>query len=119
MRIAVTQPRRVAAQTVARRVCEERGCRLGDEVGYCVRFDNQSNPNTKIKYLTDGMLVHESITDKLLKNYGIVMLDEAHERSIHTDILFGLLHLALQKRYLLCASALRNIFLSFLCRINN
>ncbi len=98
VRIAVTQPRRVAAQTVARRVCEERSCRLGGEVGYCVRFDDRSSPNTKIKYLTDGMLVRESITDQLLKSYGIVMLDEAHERSIHTDILFGLLHRALEKR---------------------
>ncbi len=67
-------------------------------MGYCVRFDDRSSPNTKIKYLTDGMLVRESITDQLLQSYGIVMLDEAHERSIHTDILFGLLYRALEKR---------------------
>ncbi len=67
-------------------------------MGYCVRFDDRSSPNTKIKYLTDGMLVRESITDQLLKSYGIVMLDEAHERGIHTDILFGLLLRALKRR---------------------
>lgn len=90
-KIACTQPRRVAAQSVAKRVAEEVGCRLGDEVGYTIRFDDCSSSRTKIKYMTDGMLQREVLLDPDLKQYSVIMLDEAHERTIATDILFALL----------------------------
>lgn len=90
-RIGCTQPRRVAAMSVAKRVAEEVGCRLGQEVGYTIRFEDCTSPETKIKYMTDGMLQRESIIDPLCSQYSVVMLDEAHERTIATDVLFGLL----------------------------
>ncbi|CAH1778822.1 unnamed protein product, partial [Owenia fusiformis] len=97
--IAVTQPRRVAAVTVATRVAEERGCMLGNEVGYCIRFDDVTNEvNTRIKFLTDGMLVRDMMDDPLLSKYSVIMLDEAHERTLHTDIALGLLKKILKKR---------------------
>lgn len=96
--VAVTQPRRVAATSVARRVADERGCRLGEEVGFSIRFEDRTGPNTRIKYMTDGVLVRECLEDPYLSRYGVVMLDEAHERSIDTDILFGLLKRALARR---------------------
>lgn len=88
--IAVTQPRRVAAISVARRVSEEAGVQLGREVGYQVRFDDCSSSITTIKYMTDGCLLRELLDDPELSRYSIVVLDEAHERSLATDILFGL-----------------------------
>jgi ATP-dependent RNA helicase DHX8/PRP22 len=97
-RIACTQPRRVAAMSVAKRVAEEFGCRLGQEVGYTIRFEDCTSPETKIKYMTDGMLLRECLIDPDMKQYSIVMLDEAHERTIHTDVLFGLMKQAVQKR---------------------
>jgi ATP-dependent RNA helicase DHX8/PRP22 len=90
-RIGCTQPRRVAAMSVAKRVSEEVGCRLGQEVGYTIRFEDCTSPETKIKYMTDGMLQRESVIDPLCSQYSVVMLDEAHERTISTDVLFGLL----------------------------
>jgi HrpA-like RNA helicase len=90
-RIAVTQPRRVAAITVAHRVADERHSEIGAEVGYTVRFDDTSSDKTKIKFMTDGVLVRECLSDPTLSQYQAIMLDEAHERSIHTDILFGLM----------------------------
>jgi ATP-dependent RNA helicase DDX35 len=89
--IAVTQPRRVAATTVAARVAEEMGCNLGEEVGYSIRFEDVTSQRTRIKYMTDGMLLREALMDPLLRRYGVVMLDEAHERGLYTDILMGLL----------------------------
>lgn len=89
--IAVTQPRRVAAISVAKRVAEETKTKVGGLVGYSVRFDECTSVNTRIKYMTDGMLLKECLTDRTLANYGVVMLDEAHERTIHTDVLFGLM----------------------------
>ncbi|KAI5635473.1 oligonucleotide/oligosaccharide-binding (OB)-fold domain-containing protein [Phthorimaea operculella] len=97
-KIACTQPRRVAAMSVAKRVAEEFGCRLGQEVGYTIRFEDCTSPETVIKYMTDGMLLRECLMDLDLKTYSVIMLDEAHERTIHTDVLFGLLKQAVQKR---------------------
>lgn len=97
-KIGCTQPRRVAAMSVAKRVAEEFGCRLGQEVGYTIRFEDCTSPETVIKYMTDGMLLRECLVDLDLKSYSVIMLDEAHERTIHTDVLFGLLKQAVQKR---------------------
>ncbi|XP_075238078.1 ATP-dependent RNA helicase pea isoform X3 [Lycorma delicatula] len=88
-KIGCTQPRRVAAMSVAKRVAEEFGCRLGQEVGYTIRFEDCTSPETVIKYMTDGMLLRECLVDLDLKSYSVIMLDEAHERTIHTDVLFG------------------------------
>uniref|UniRef100_A0A1B6EKN4 RNA helicase n=1 Tax=Cuerna arida TaxID=1464854 RepID=A0A1B6EKN4_9HEMI len=97
-KIGCTQPRRVAAMSVAKRVAEEFGCRLGQEVGYTIRFEDCTSPETVIKYMTDGMLLRECLVDLDLKSYSVIMLDEAHERTIHTDVLFGLLKQAVKKR---------------------
>ena len=96
--IGCTQPRRVAAMSVAKRVAEEVGCRLGAEVGYTIRFEDCTSPDTKIKYMTDGMLQREILLDPDLKKYSVIMLDEAHERTIATDILFGLLKKTIKRR---------------------
>ncbi len=96
--IGCTQPRRVAAVSVAKRVAEEFGARLGEEVGYNIRFDNCSCEKTLIKYMTDGMLMREYLADNRLSRYSALMLDEAHERTIHTDVLFGLLKGLLRRR---------------------
>lgn len=90
-KVGCTQPRRVAAMSVAKRVAEEFGCRLGQEVGYTIRFEDCTCPETIIKYMTDGMLLRECLVDMDLKGYSVIMLDEAHERTIHTDVMFGLL----------------------------
>jgi ATP-dependent RNA helicase DHX8/PRP22 len=97
-RIGCTQPRRVAAMSVAKRVAEEYGCRLGEEVGYAIRFEDCTSQDTVIKYMTDGMLLREALLDDLLSQYCVIMLDEAHERTIHTDVLFGLLKKCCAKR---------------------
>ena len=91
LKIGCTQPRRVAAMSVAKRVAEEVGCRLGQEVGYTIRFEDCTSPETKIKYMTDGMLQRECLVDPDMSQYSVLMLDEAHERTIATDVLFGLL----------------------------
>lgn len=96
--IGCTQPRRVAAISVAKRVSEEVGCELGSEVGYAVRFDDRTSRETVIKYMTDGHLQREIIMDPDLKRYSVIMLDEAHERTIATDVLFGLLKKAVKRR---------------------
>jgi ATP-dependent RNA helicase DHX8/PRP22 len=90
-KIGCTQPRRVAAMSVAKRVAEEVGCRLGEEVGYTIRFEDCTSPSTRIKYMTDGMLLRECLLDPDLSQYSVIILDEAHERTISTDVLFGLL----------------------------
>lgn len=97
-RIGCTQPRRVAAVSVAKRVAEEYGCRLGQEVGYSIRFEDMTSPETVIKYMTDGMLLREALLDKDLNTYSVMILDEAHERTIHTDVLFGLLKACVKRR---------------------
>ncbi|AEO71382.1 b1143c91-65e7-45b6-af25-a32a2d9e8f59 [Thermothielavioides terrestris] len=96
--IAVTQPRRVAATTVAIRVAEEFGCEVGKEVGYSIRFEDVTSESTRIKFLTDGLLIREALVDPLLSRYSVIMVDEAHERSISSDILLGLLKKIRKKR---------------------
>lgn len=97
-RMAITQPRRVAAIGVAQRVCAERGCSLGAEVGYHVRYDDRTSASTKAVFMTDGMLLAEASHDALFSRYDVVVIDEAHERSMAADVLLGLLHMALQAR---------------------
>jgi pre-mRNA-splicing factor ATP-dependent RNA helicase DHX15/PRP43 len=96
--IACTQPRRVAAMSVAQRVADEMDVQLGQEVGYTIRFEDKSSPSTLLKYLTDGMLLRESMIDPTLSKYGTIILDEAHERTLSTDILFGLIKELIPKR---------------------
>ena len=97
--IVCTQPRRVAAITIANRVADEMGVACGTQVGYCVRFGPcYDEARTKIKFVTDGLLVREMMFDPLLSKYSVIMLDEAHERSLHTDILCGLLRKVHRRR---------------------
>ncbi|CAN3367777.1 pre-mRNA-splicing factor ATP-dependent RNA helicase Prp16p [Diutina catenulata] len=98
LKIACTQPRRVAAQSVARRVADEVGCKLGTDVGYSVRFDDQTSPSTKIRFMTDGILLREILGDPMLSEYSVIIMDEAHERSLNTDILLGLFKKLLVRR---------------------
>lgn len=96
--IGCTQPRRVAAMSVAKRVAEEVGCQPGQKVGYAIRSEDCTSSATKIKYMTDRMLEREVLMDPELKRYSIIMLDEAHERTISTDVLFALLKKTLKRR---------------------
>lgn len=89
--VACTQPRRVAAMSVARRVADEMDVNLGDEVGYSIRFEDVTSQKTILKYMTDGMLLREAMNDSTLRRYSTIILDEAHERTLATDILMGLL----------------------------
>ncbi|XP_029927881.1 pre-mRNA-splicing factor ATP-dependent RNA helicase DHX16 [Myripristis murdjan] len=91
MKIGCTQPRRVAAMSVAARVSEEVGVKLGNEVGYSIRFEDCTSERTVLKYMTDGMLLREFLTEPDLASYSVIIIDEAHERTLHTDILFGLI----------------------------
>ena len=97
--IGCTQPRRVAAVSVAKRVAEELGVKVGQDVGYAIRFeDNTTKDVTKIKYMTDGVLLRESLNDADLDCYQAIIMDEAHERSLNTDVLFGLLKAICRRR---------------------
>ncbi|KAI9005854.1 P-loop containing nucleoside triphosphate hydrolase protein [Phycomyces nitens] len=98
MQIACTQPRRVAAMSVAQRVAEEMDVTLGLEVGYSIRFTDLTSSRTFLKYMTDGMLLREAMTDPLLSRYSAIVLDEAHERTLSTDILMGLIKEICKKR---------------------
>lgn len=90
--IGCTQPRRVAAISVSQRVAYEMNCELGTRVGYAIRFDDRTSPETCIQYMTDGMLLREASMDPLLSRYRVIVLDEAHERTVNTDVLLALLN---------------------------
>jgi pre-mRNA-splicing factor ATP-dependent RNA helicase DHX38/PRP16 len=96
--VGCTQPRRVAAMSVAKRVSEEMGVELGDEVGYAIRFEDLTSSKTVIKYMTDGVLLRESLREPDLDQYAALVMDEAHERSLHTDVLFGTLKKVVARR---------------------
>lgn len=96
--LAITQPRRVAATSVAARVAQEMRCTLGEDVGYSIRFEDLTSSKTRIKFLTDGMLLREALVDPLLSRYSVIMVDEAHERSLSSDVLLGLLKKIKKKR---------------------
>ncbi|CRH00715.1 pre-mRNA-splicing factor ATP-dependent RNA helicase PRP16, putative [Plasmodium relictum] len=89
--ICCTQPRRVAAVSVAYRVSYEMNVEIGSLVGYTIRFEDNTSNNTKIRYVTDGILLRETLNDKELDKYSVIIMDEAHERSINTDVLLGIL----------------------------
>ncbi|ESQ55769.1 hypothetical protein EUTSA_v10024349mg [Eutrema salsugineum] len=89
-KIGCTQPRRIAAMSVASRVAQELGVKLGHEVGYSIRFEDCTSDKTVLKYMTDGMLLRELLIEPKLDSYSVIMVDEAHERTLSTDILFGL-----------------------------
>ncbi|XP_076943543.1 pre-mRNA-splicing factor ATP-dependent RNA helicase DEAH10-like [Bidens hawaiensis] len=97
--IGITQPRRVAAITVAKRVAEECGVELGQKVGYSIRFEDMTSASTKIKYMTDGLLLREALLDPKLSKYSVIIVDEAHERTVQTDVLLGLLKDVQKKRF--------------------
>ena len=96
--IGCTQPRRIAARTVARRVAEELGTQVGDLVGFQVRFSDQSGENALVKFMTDGILLAETQSDRMLRRYDTLIIDEAHERSLNIDFLLGYLKRLLHKR---------------------
>lgn len=96
--IGVTQPRRVATLSVSKRVSEEMGVSLGDEVGYSIRFNDNTSDKTRIKFMTEGILLRESIMDNDLDQYSCIIMDEVHERSLNTDILLGFFKNLLVKR---------------------
>ncbi|KAK2755431.1 ATP-dependent RNA helicase DHX8 (helicase associated domain-containing protein) [Colletotrichum kahawae] len=90
LKVGCTQPRRVAAMSVAARVADEVGVKVGQEVGYSIRFEDNTSDKTILKYMTDGMLLREFMTEPDLAGYSAIMIDEAHERTVHTDILLAL-----------------------------
>ncbi|KAK6623572.1 hypothetical protein RUM43_009424 [Polyplax serrata] len=110
--IGVTQPRRVAATTLSARVAEEMGTAIGETVGYSIRFEDVTSHGTKLKFLTDGMLLREAISDEKLMQYGVIILDEAHERTVHTDVLFGIIKKAHKLRNEKCLPVLKVIIMS-------
>lgn len=97
-RIAHTQPRRIAARTIAERISEELGVELGDLVGYQVRFTDRASESTRIKVMTDGILLNEIHQDRDLRRYDTIIIDEAHERSLNIDFLLGYLKRLLPRR---------------------
>jgi ATP-dependent helicase HrpA len=96
--IAHTQPRRLAARTVAQRIADELDVDLGDAVGYAVRFNDKSSESTLVRLMTDGLLLAEIQHDRLLRRYDTIIIDEAHERSLNIDFLLGFLHQLLPRR---------------------
>src|SRR5205814_6244181 len=96
--IAHTQPRRLAARTVAQRIADELDVGLGEAVGYAVRFNDRSGENTLVRLMTDGLLLAEIQRDRLLRRYDTIIIDEAHERSLNVDFLLGYLKRLLPRR---------------------
>lgn len=96
--IGCTQPRRVAAMSVAKRVSEEMEVKLGGLVGYAIRFEDCTSRETAIKYMTDGVLLRESLVEADLDKYSCIIMDEAHERALNTDVLMGLIKKILARR---------------------
>jgi ATP-dependent helicase HrpA len=96
--IAHTQPRRLAARSVAARIAEEHSVPLGEEVGYAVRFSDRTGPRTRLKIMTDGLLLTEIRRDRWLERYDAVIVDEAHERSLNIDFLLGYLRRVIDRR---------------------
>ncbi|RNF11199.1 ATP-dependent RNA helicase-like protein [Trypanosoma rangeli] len=96
--VACTQPRRIAAISVATRVATEMDVKLGEEVGYHVRFQSMMGEKTRVLYMTDGMLLREAFSDRELSRFGVIIVDEAHERTIDTDVLLGVLRLLMERR---------------------
>ncbi|KAJ2616293.1 hypothetical protein H4S08_000852 [Coemansia sp. RSA 1365] len=96
--IGCTQPRRVAAMSVARRVSEEMGVELGQMVGYAIRFEDCTSRSTRLKYMTDGVLLREALSSSDLGQYSVIIMDEAHERTLNTDVLLGLLRRIVAQR---------------------
>ncbi|KAF9983132.1 putative ATP-dependent RNA helicase dhr2 [Mortierella antarctica] len=107
--ISVTQPRRVAAINLAKRVAEEVGTPLGQKVGYSIRFDDSSSRESLIKYMTDGIMLRELLSDRLLLRYSVIILDEAHERTLRTDILFGMVKSIQKQRQDMIAKGRKDI----------
>lgn len=97
--ICVTEPRRIAVINLAKRICDERGCLLGQQVGYAIRFEDCFVPGvTRIKFVTDGLLLREMMQNPLLPQYSVIIVDEVHERNVNTDIILGLLKKIMKKR---------------------
>ncbi|SCV03685.1 LAMI_0H10132g1_1 [Lachancea mirantina] len=96
--IGCTQPRRVAAMSVATRVAQEMNVELGEKVGYSIRFEDRTSRGTRVKFMTDGLLLRETLVDPLLDKYSCIIMDEAHERTLSTDILFGIFKDLLSRR---------------------
>jgi ATP-dependent helicase HrpA len=97
-KIGCTQPRRIAAMTVSKRIAEEFGETLGNSVGYKIRFKDKTSPNAFIKIMTDGILLAETQNDPYLTEYDTIIVDEAHERSLNIDFILGILKTLLKKR---------------------
>ncbi len=96
--IACTQPRRVAAMSIAKRVSEEMDVVMGEQVGYTIRFEDCTTNDTILKFMTDGMLLREAMHDPFMQRYSCIVIDEAHERTLSTDVLMGLLKDIIVKR---------------------
>ncbi|KAF9361515.1 putative ATP-dependent RNA helicase dhr2 [Mortierella sp. NVP85] len=107
--IAITQPRRVAAINLAKRVADEVGTRIGQKVGYSIRFDDTSSKDSMIKYMTDGIMLRELLSDRLLLKYSVIILDEAHERTLRTDILFGMVKSIQKQRQEMIAQGRKDV----------
>ena len=97
-KIGCTQPRRIAAISIANRVAEELHCVVGEEVGYKIRFSDHDSPHTSVKFMTDGILLAEIEQNPLLSQYETLIIDEAHERSLNIDFILGYLRNLLPKR---------------------
>lgn len=97
-KICITQPRRVAAMSVATRVAFEMNVKCGHEVGYAIRFEENVTLTTKIIYMTDGIFLRYLLSDNQMSDFSVIIIDEAHERSIYTDVIFGIIKQLIKKR---------------------